>query len=445
VEEKLGASEPQASLRHTGHASDIDGTSTRARYKVLALMFLVTGITYLDRVCISAAAPRIMADLRLTDLQLGYAFGVFALSYGLFEIPMGWWGDRIGQRKMLTRIVVCWSAFTALTGLVRSYSALIFARFVFGAAEAGAFPTVARALARWFPPRQRGRVTGLMWTGARLGGSLAPPLATLLITWIDWRATFILFGAVGIVWSAGFWIWYRDDPADHPAVNPTELAYIRPSGPSADVAHHHAFGSTPWKRVFTSGTMWALFWMYFATSYGFWFFLTWLPTYLMREHGMTVMRAGFLSAMPLAFGAVTCLAGGALSDWLAHRTGSLRWGRRFVGLTGFTLTAAGFAAAAAAEGPYAAVICLTLAAGAMDMAVPVAWAACLDVGGRFGGTTTGFMNTGSSISAMISPIAAAKLFEVFGSFHAMFASAAAVYLLAGLLWLKIDPSHPIDD
>jgi MFS transporter, ACS family, glucarate transporter len=392
--------------------------------------------------------------LRLTDLQMGYAFSVFALSYGLFEIPMGWWGDQIGQRKMLTRIVVCWSAFTALTGLVRSYFALMFARFAFGAAEAGAFPTVARALARWFPLAERGRVTGLMWAGARLGGALAPPLATLLIARMGWRATFMAFGAVGLVWSAAFWIWYRDDPGQHRAVNAAELEYIRGAmGPAISEVRASASGldtgvphlATPWKRIFSSGTMWALFWMYFATSYGFWFFLTWLPTYLMREHGVTATDAGFLSAMPLGLGAVTCVTGGALSDWLTRHTGSLRQGRRLVGLTGFALTAAGFAAAAASEGPLTAVICLTLAAGAMDLAVPVAWAACLDVGGRFGGTTTGFMNTGSSISAMISPIAAAWLFATFGSFHAMFASAAAVYLVAGLLWLKIDPTRRLDD
>ena len=418
---------------------------TSARNRVLALIFLVTGITYLDRVCISAAAPRMMADLRLSDIQMSYVFSVFALSYGLFEIPMGWWGDRLGQRKMLTRIVLCWSAFTALTGVVRDHFELIVARFVFGAAEAGAFPTAARALARWFPLVQRGRVTGLMFTGARLGGALAPPLATMLIGWLGWRATFLLFGQVGIVWSVVFWMWYRDDPADHPAVNRAELAYIRQNLGVADSVSHSSTAATPWKRIFSSGTMWALFWMYFATSYGFWFFLTWLPTYLIREHGQTVRQAGFLSAMPLALGAITSLTGGALSDAVIRRTGSLKWGRRIIGLTGFTLTGLGFAAASMAEGPLAAVLCLTLAAGAMDLAVPIAWAACLDVGGRFGGTTTGFMNTASSISAMISPVAAATLFEHFGSFHAMFTSAAVVYLLAGLLWLKIDPTRPIDD
>jgi MFS family permease len=420
------------------------GRPTAARHRVLAMIVLVTGITYLDRVCISAAAPRMMAELRLSDLQMGYVFSVFALAYGLFEIPMGWWGDRVGQRKMLTRIVVCWSAFTALTGMVRGQLELVVARFVFGAAEAGAFPTAARSLARWFPLGQRGRVTGLMWSGARLGGALAPPLATAFIGWFGWRISFQIFAAVGMVWSAVFWSWYRDDPASHPAVNRAELELIRQEAGGVGSVSRSPATAAPWKRMFASGTMWALFWMYFATSYGFWFFLTWLPTYLMREHGQTGRQAGLLSAMPLTLGAVACLTGGALSDAVVRRTGSLRWGRGLVGLAGFTLTGLGFGAAALAKGPLAAVVCLTLAAGALDLAVPAAWAACLDVGGRFGGTTTGFMNTASSISAMISPLAAAKLFEHFGTFHAMFASAAAVYLLAGLLWLKIDPRRPVD-
>lgn len=143
-------------------------------------------------------------------------------------------------------------------------------------------------------------------------------------------------------------------------------------------------------------------------------------------------------------GALACVSGGALSDWLVRRTGSLRWGRRSVGMMGFLLTAAGFGAASLVKGPLAAVVCLTFAAAAMDLAVPVAWAACLEVGGRFGGTATGFMNTASSISAFISPIAAAWLFDRFGSFAAMFASAAVVYFLAGLLWMKIDASRTAD-
>src|SRR5215813_6413746 len=143
------------------------------------LVLLATGITYLDRVCISAAAPSITRDLGLSTMEMGFVFSVFALSYGLFEVPMGWLGDLWGQRNMMTRIVACWSVFTALTGVALSYRGLVVMRFCFGAAEAGAFPTLARALARWFPAHERGRVNGLMWMGARIGGALAPSLAVL--------------------------------------------------------------------------------------------------------------------------------------------------------------------------------------------------------------------------------------------------------------------------
>lgn len=412
------------------------------RRQVLLLGFLATGITYLDRVCIAAAAPRMMAELGLSHIQMGYVFSIFAMAYGLFEVPAGWLSDRMGQRRMLTRIVACWSVFTALTGLARALPSLLAIRFVFGAAEAGAFPTIARAFARWFPVARWGRVNGIMWMGARLGGAAAPPIAGLLIEWLGWRSAFLVFGVVGLVWCAAFWNWYRDDPAQHPSVNAAELAYIRSGGPAAPPAG--PVPPAPWKRIFLNGNLWALFWMYFATSYGFWFFLTWLPTYLVDEHKLPVRTAGFYAAFPLATGALTCLVGGALSDWLVRRTGSLRWGRRIVGLGGFLLAAAGFAVASRAHTPVAAVFWLSFASGSMDLAVPVAWATCLNVGGRFGGTVSGFMNTASSISAFLSPLAAAAFLNAFGSFGAMFASAAVVYFTAGLLWLKIDATRSID-
>lgn len=247
---------------------------TSVRNRVLFLGFLVAGITYLDRVCISVAAPAMMAELGLSNIQMGYVFSIFAVAYGLFEIPTGWLGDRWGQRRMLTRIVVSWSLFTVLTGLVRGLGSLIATRFAFGAAEAGAFPTLSRALARWFPLTDRGRVNGVMWMGARLGGSLSGPLATLVLVYLGWRPTFVIFGMVGFIWCLIFWRYYRDDPAEHPGVSSEELAYIRQDSSNEGSKGESGQSPTPWKRIFANGNLWALFWMYFATSYGFWFFLT---------------------------------------------------------------------------------------------------------------------------------------------------------------------------
>ena len=163
------------------------------RYRILLLCFCLSLITYLDRACISVAGPFIVSELGLSQLQMGVIYGTFALAYGLFEIPMGWYGDRVGQRRVLTRIAACWSFCTVLTGLAWNYSSMLVARFVFGATEAGAFPNMSRGLARWFPPQSRAFTNGVVWMGARMGGALAPPLTALLISAVGWRFTFAVF------------------------------------------------------------------------------------------------------------------------------------------------------------------------------------------------------------------------------------------------------------
>jgi MFS family permease len=406
---------------------------------VLALVFLASVITYLDRVCISVAAPEMSKELRLSRIQMGYVFGAFGLAYALFEIPAAWLGDRWGQRRTMVRIVAGWSVFTMLTGLVSGYRSLLITRFAFGAAEAGAFPTLSRALSNWFPAEARSRANGVMWMGARLGGAFAPPLAVVLIASFGWRNAFAIFGCAGLMWCVAFARLFRDDPGEHVGVSPAELSHIRSSSfraPSPDRARR-----VPWRRLLLSRNMLALFWMYFASGFGFQFFVTWLPTYLIREHGLTLQRSGVYASLPMAAGAVGCLAGGALSDWLVLRTGSLIWGRRAVGVSGFLFGAAGFAIATLARSPEAAIACLVIAAGAHDLTVPVAWATCVDAGGRFGGTAAGFMNMASSLSGMVAPVSAAWLSEQFGSFHAVFGVAAAIYVVGGLLWFVIRPEE----
>ena len=376
-------------------------------------------------------------DLGLTSVQMGYVFSAFALAYGIFEIPTGWLGDRFGQRRLLVPIAAAWSLLTVLTGLVQGFVSLVSMRFLFGAAQAGAFPTLARALARWFPARERGRTTGLMWMGARLGGSLAPPLSALLIARIAWRPTFAVLGATGLVWCWFFRRWYRDDPSEHGGVDKAELAYIRSEGiPPAEAA------AIPWRSMLGDGNLWALFWMYFCSAYGFFFFVTWLPTYLMDEHGLSLEQSGLYSAIPLLAGAAACVTGGTFSDWLVRRIG-LRWGRRAVGIGGFALAALGFALAASAGDAFSAVMWMAFAQGAQDLTLPVAWAVCVDVGHRYGGTATGFMNTASSASAVISPISAAWLAARFGSFESMFWASTIVYLVGALLWFMIDPERRV--
>jgi len=408
---------------------------TRGRYAVLLFVYLAAFITYLDRVCMSVAAPAMQRDLGLSQIQFAWVFTVFYIAYGVFEMPTAWLGDRWGQRRMLIRIVGCWSLFTILTGLARSLATLLMTRTVFGAAEAGAFPTLSRALSRWFPRDERSRANGIMWMGARSGGALAPPIAVALMAIIGWRYTFAVFGAVGFIWCAVCWFWYREEPADHPSVNHEELRLIR----SGAAPPPQAGEPVPWKTLLLNPTMLALFASYFASGFGFQFFVTWLPIYFMREHGLTLQQSGIFASLPLAAGAIGCLMGGVIADWITRRTGSITIGRRTVGVSGFLLGAIGYAAAIYVQSAEAAIAFLVLASGAHDLTLPVLWATTTDAGGRFGGTSAGFVNFASSLSGMLAPMSAALLQQAFGSFHAVFYAAAGMYLVGATLWLFIDP------
>jgi len=409
---------------------------TRTRYAVLLFVYLAAFITYLDRVCLSVAAPAMQAELGISQVEFGWVFTVFYIAYGVFEIPTAWLGDRWGQRLMLVRIVGCWSMFTIFTGLARSFATMLATRTVFGAAEAGAFPTLSRALSRWFPIHERGRANGVMWMGARSGGAFAPPMAVALMGWLGWRGAFAIFGAVGLIWCAVCALWYRDDPASHPSVNSAELEIIRVGA----AAPPKATEAVPWKTLLLNRTMLALAFSYFASGFGFQFFVTWLPTYFMREHGLSLQKSGTFAALPLAAGAIGCVMGGVIADFITRRTGSVVLGRRSVGVSGFLLGAAGYTAAIHVQSPEAAIAFLALASGAHDLTLPVLWATTTDAGGRFGGTAGGFVNFASSLSGMLAPLTAAWLERVFGSFHAVFYGAAGLYVLGAGLWLIIEPT-----
>jgi MFS family permease len=223
----------------------------KKRHVVLALLVVLSVITYLDRVCIAIAGPRMQSELDISPDRWGWILGAFVLSYGLFEIPTGALGDRLGQRKVLTRIVVWWSAFTSLTGMVSHYWLLLATRFLFGAGEAGAYPNMAGSVGRWFPAAERARAQGFVWAASRLGGAISPWLVVPLMSALGWRAAFWTFGAFGLLWAVVWWVWYRDHPRNQPGISQEELAEIGVLVPLATSWHtRHA---TPDHREVESG------------------------------------------------------------------------------------------------------------------------------------------------------------------------------------------------
>ena len=417
------------------HASSADAKPTRVRHAVLAFTLAMMAIAYLDRVCISTAAPAIKRDLSLSDAQMGYVFSAFTFAYALFEVPSGWLADRFGARSMLTRIVVWWSALTAATGLAGGFGSLLAVRLLFGMGEAGALPSTARAFTRWLPARERGRAFGFTIMAGALGGAMTQPIVVALLERTSWRVAFPIFGALGLVWAAAWFAFFRDDPQLHPRVNDAELRLIGPVLPAAHPA-------VPWRELIRHRGMIALCLMYAGAIYGWYFYLTWLPTYLLRARGFELRSVGWLAALPLLGIAVGVLAGGALSDVLVRRFGP-RTGRRAPGLVGLPLAALSILGAVATPSPLAAAWLLAAAAGLAALGVAPAWAICLEIGGRHAGVVSGAMNTFGNLGGAASPIVVGLCLERLGSFDAPLITVAVFYLLAAICWLFIDPRHPI--
>jgi len=407
------------------------------RSRVLGFAFLLAVVTYLDRVCISAAAPSIMEELHLSVLQMSVVFSAFTLSYSLFEVPSGWLGDVKGPRRVLTRIVLWWSAFTMLTGAAQGFRSLVVIRFLFGAGEAGAFPNIARSFSRWFPPRERGRANGVMFLGSRLGGMLSAPVALVLIARWGWRESFVVFGLVGVVWAAAWYAWYRDRPEEHPAMTAAELAVIRD-----DADRRGAGERTPWALLLRSRNLYAICAMYFAFGYGLYFYFTWLPTYLIRVLGFSQFGGGLFAALPFLLAGIADVVGGWLTDSLSRRFG-LRVGRCHLGFAAFMTCAALVFASQLPLPAVAKAVLLAFALASADLALGACWAVPIDIAPDHAGVITGCMNTLGNLGGLVGPIVVGIAVDRWGSWTFPFYITASVYALGALAWLAVDPLSPI--
>jgi MFS family permease len=377
-----------------------------------------------------------MKDLHLTFIQMSVVFSAFTLAYSLFEVPSGWLGDVKGPRRVLTRIVLWWSAFTMLTGAARGFQSLVGIRFLFGAGEAGAFPNVARSFSRWFPVRERGRANGVLFLGSRIGGMLSAPIALLLIGRWGWRASFAIFGLLGVVWAAAWHAWYRDRPEDHPAMTAEELAWIRQDG-----AVEHA-GPTPWRALFAGRNLPAICAMYFAFGYGLYFYFTWLPTYLITVLGFSKFGGGLFAALPFLLAGLADLTGGALTDRLSRAHG-LRVGRCYLGCAAFLTGAAFLFGSTLVSAPVAKAVLIAFALASADLALGACWAVPLDIAPDHAGVITGCMNTLGNLGGLVGPLVVGVAVDRWGSWTFPFYITAGVYALGALAWLAIDPTQTV--
>jgi MFS family permease len=413
---------------------------SRARYTAIVFAIALAVVTYIDRVCIAQAAPSIQHDLGLSKIEMGWAFSVFAWAYALFEIPGGWLGDRMGARRVLMRIVIWWSFFTAATGWAWNTTSLIVTRTLFGAGEAGAYPNLTRIFATWLPYRERERAQAVLWLASRWGGAFTPLLVAYILQFMTWRRAFELFGVLGVIWAVVFYRWYRDDPGTHPSVNSAELALMPPPHERETVE-----GGIPWALMMSKPAVWLLCIQYFCLGYGWWFYVTWLPTYLREARGTSVQMGALLAGLPLLLGGVGCLISAALIPQIARATGSVALARRVIAVIGFVGASACVFVFTGIQDPIKAMLVLGMAGLFNDFVMPAAWAGCMDVGGRYAGTVSGAMNMMASIAGALSPLVIGYLLAWTGqNWTLTFYISATVYSLGAICWLFLDAHTPME-
>lgn len=392
-------------------------------------------VTYLDRACIATLAPEIMGEFSLSKVQMGYVFSAFALAYAAFEIPTAIMADRLGTRRVLTRVVVWWSAFTAATGLTVGYNSLWITRFLFGAGEAGAWPCMGRTIARWIPQRERGRVQGLFFAGAHFAGGAAPLVVAYLLRSISWRAIFGCFGAVGLLWATIWGVWFRDNPEEHRSVDAAERNYIVATREKA------TFESTPkatLRQLLRSRAVLALAVMYFPNSFVSYFCMTWLPTFLKEKYGLVGHSLVIFSGLPLVLSVLGDLFGGVVTDRMTTRFGP-RIGRCGVGGGAYLLAASALVLVPFCHSGMMAGSLIAIATAITMFSLPAAWSVCIDSGGSQPALTSAMMNTAGQIGSLVCPLVVAYSLRWFGSWNISFDVMAALFGIGVIAWWLIPP------
>jgi ACS family glucarate transporter-like MFS transporter len=362
---------------------------------------------------------------------MGLIFGAFGLSYALFELPMGLLGDRIGVRRVLLQIVLAWSFFTALTGAAWNLASMYMIRFAFGAGEAGCFPNLTRMLSVWLPARERVTAQSLMWACTRWGGALTPPLVLVIVSAFGWRWAFFAFGFLGVAWCIVFFAWFKNDPAEHPSVNAAERELIRST---RNLQVHRGPG-----RQWLTRQVAVLVLQYFCFSFVWYFYVTWLPTYLREARGESPARAAALSVLPLLFGGFGSLLSGLIP---------MRIPRRRIAFGGFLGAAILLFALTRVPSVVPAMLCMAMASFCSDLTMPISWNACVEIGGSYTATVAATMNMLGNLAGFVAPVVGGVILQrTGGHWNPLIYLMVGSSMISALCWLYLDPNprHRLPD
>jgi MFS family permease len=438
---------------------------TRVRYTVMSLLCGLAFVLYIDRICIGQAASVMMKELGISKAHWGWVGVAFQIAYAIFEPTTGHWGDCYGSRRVLIRIVLWWSIFTALTGAVwkfsweitsgiaiTSFALLLLIRFLFGAGEAGALPNAARVISIWFPPGRRGPAQALISACAQIGGMTAPWVTAFFISSpaIGWRLSFVIFGALGLVWIAVFrWLFY-DDPKDHPRVNQAELRYIHMGRDESPVKSTQV--AFPLVNALFNRNIYLLGLANACSSFYSYMLFSWFPTYLKEGRGLTEGQSGGLGTLPYLCGATGVLLGGYLGDFLTRKLGSRRRALAIMGTGGLLVAGVLVGSSIYVDSPLFAVLLCSVGYFFAYIQLAAWWAAMSDVGGRNLGALFGLCNMVGLSGGAISQVFLGYYVDHNESLNLVGRAAwdpafqiyALVLICGGVLWLFIDPDKKVE-
>lgn len=415
------------------------------RWLLIFWIFVISAISFLDRVNISIAGKLIANEYHLDNLHLGYIFSAFLLGYAAFQAPGGWLADRFGPRRTLLGATVWWGIFTALTaavpmGMSGVFFALYAVRLSLGAGEAVMYPSSNRLVAAWIPSSERGIANGWIFAGVGAGAGITPPLITYILLNYGWRWSFYASSVIGLGAGVVWWIICRDTPGQHPWVKPSERDHIEAGLPQTAASLKEPAKGIPWDLILTREVL-AMTASYFAYGYAAWIFFSWFFIYLNSVRNLDMKSSALYSMLPFIGMAVASPLGGWISDRLTKRYGR-RIGRCGIAVVGMALAAIFITLGTRVESAQLASIVLAGGAGAMYLAQSSFWSVTADVAGRSAGTVSGVMNMGAQVGGFVTAWMTPLVSKHFG-WNASFLVAAALCLGGALLWLVVNPEREI--
>jgi sugar phosphate permease len=394
-------------------------------------------LTYLDRISIGLVGKRVISEFHLSNEQFGWVLSAFSLAYALFEIPSGIMGDKMGQKVVLTRIVLWWSLFTALTGVATGLVSLVIVRFLFGMGEAGALPNTSGVISRWFPANELSRGLSAAISGQIAGAAIAPFIVVPISVAFGWRASFFVNGFIGLIWVLVCVFWFRNNPSEMKGMSEEEKKFIE---------HNRYFVShsqnISWKKILGSGSLRALVLSFFCSQWGMYFFIAWLPVYLQQGQHFSETTMKFITSIIFIPAIISNLVGGFLSDRLVRKKG-LKFGRRFIAMGSLGLNSFLFLIEATTHKHAILIGCLIIGFACQLIFGVIAFGVCLDVGGNHAGRVSGLMNCVGQMGAFFLAIIFGKIVDTTHSFNAPLFVISALMLIGSLLWLFVDPTKKL--